>query len=133
MRFIMSILILGSILTFSSCDELMETKTTDKIEYYSDGVKRLHKVYDKESKTYSGPMKMWHKNGKLALKGVLKLNERQGKFTYYDKEGDINCLAYYDEGNKVGEWIYLKKEDTIKRAIFKNGEMMKELKKGVDF
>jgi len=89
----------------------------------------MKKYINPETKTFEGTFYMWHKNGKMALKGNLVNSERHGEVIYFDKQQVPNCYAYYDNGVKVGDWIYLKKGDTTKIATFQADTLVSEVKK----
>lgn len=112
-----------------ACNFSESDQSVEKSYYYSDGKLKMKKYVNPETKTFEGDFYMWHKNGKMALKGYLVNSERHGEVIYYDKQERPNCYAYYDNGIKVGDWIYLEKGDTTKVATFQADTLVKEVKK----
>jgi len=116
-------------ITLISCNTIPSEKPQEKLYYYNSGELRMKKFIDTKTKTFEGPFYMWHKNGKYALKGNMLNSERHGEIIYYDEQEVPNCYAYYDNGEKTGTWVYLKKDDTTKIATFEKGVLIKEEKK----
>lgn len=123
---IASIIIL---ISFISCNSTDTKNLHEKSYYYNSGELRMKKFINAETETFEGPLYMWHKNGKYALKGNLVNNERHGEIIYFDERETPNCYAYYDNGEKTGTWVYLENGDTTKIAIFEKGILVSEEEK----
>jgi len=117
------------LVSFISCNFDNTKKSQKKLYYYNSGELRMKKFINTETATFEGPLYMWHKNGKYALKGNLVDNERHGEIIYFDEREIPNCYAYYNNGEKTGTWIYLKNGDTTKVAIFEKDVLVNEEKK----
>lgn len=117
------------LIVFISCNSANKKKLQEKLYYYNSGELRMKKFINTATETFEGPLYMWHKNGKYALKGNLVDGERHGEIIYFDEREMPNCYAYYDNGEKTGTWVYLKNNDTTKIAIFEKGALVSEEKK----
>ena len=50
---------------------------------------------------------LYHKNGAIAQTGFYtKENKLQGEWISYDAQGNKTAVATYDEGEKVGTWLF---------------------------
>jgi antitoxin component YwqK of YwqJK toxin-antitoxin module len=59
---------------------------------------------------------LYHENGEIAQTGYYtQENKLQGEWISYDINGNKTAVAQYDNGNKVGTWL------------FYQGELMKEV------
>lgn len=52
-----------------------------------------------------GPYTLWHDNGQLAAKGVLRNGKREGKRTSWYKNGQLKSEAKYKYGKLVGKSV----------------------------
>ncbi|MCW5518965.1 nicotinic acid mononucleotide adenyltransferase [Aureitalea sp. L0-47] len=60
---------------------------------------------------------LYHENGEIAQTGYYtEENKLQGEWISYDVNGNKTAIAQYDDGKKVGTWL------------FYQGELMKEVK-----
>lgn len=128
-RYVLCVFVIFIFQIVGACNFSESDKLVEKLYYYSDGKLKMKKYVNPETKKFEGDFYMWHKNGKMALKGNLVNDERHGEVIYYDKQQRPNCYAYYDNGVKVGDWVYLEKGDTTKIATFENGNLINEVKK----
>lgn len=111
-------------------------------QYDADGVKYFegtfkddklvgYKYFDKTGKVLSegseshGEMdfKGYNPNGNLSLEGKIRKGARDGKWTFYYKNGDIKTVENYDNGVESGPYQSFYKNGAVNiDGTFKNGE-----------
>ncbi len=68
---------------------------------------------------------LYHDNGTIAQTGFYTLNNKlQGEWISYDTNGNKTAIAKYDNGKKVGSWIFFQGE-TIKEVTYMNSKIAK--------
>lgn len=56
----------------------------------------------------------FHDNKKISQEGFYKNGKVHGKWTSYNELGKVTAIAYYNEGVKTGNWMFLNKNELIK-------------------
>jgi len=68
---------------------------------------------------------LYHDNGTIAQTGFYTLdNKLQGEWISYDTKGNKTAIAKYDNGKKVGSWMFFQGE-TIKEVTYSNARIAK--------
>ena len=68
---------------------------------------------------------LYHDNGVVAQTGFYTLdNKLQGEWISYDTNGNKTAIANYDNGRKVGSWMFFQGE-TIKEVTYMNSKIAK--------
>ncbi len=66
---------------------------------------------------------LFHDNGKIAQTGFYtKTNKLQGEWISFDVNGNKTAVAQYDNGKKVGTWLFYQGE-TLKEVNYDNAKM----------
>ena len=61
---------------------------------------------------------LYHDNGKVAQKGTYnKKGVLHGDWISYDRQGNLQSVAHYDNGNKVGTWRFYT-DETMKEVTY---------------
>lgn len=61
---------------------------------------------------------LYHENGVIAQTGQYsKDNKLQGEWISFDSEGNKTAIAYYENGQKVGTWLFYQ-GDSIKEVTY---------------
>ena len=68
---------------------------------------------------------LYHDNGKVAQTGFYTQdNKLQGEWISYDTNGNKTAIAKYNNGRKVGSWMFFQGE-TIKEVTYMNSKIAK--------
>ena len=68
---------------------------------------------------------LYHHNGSIAQTGFYTLdNKLQGEWISYDEKGNKTAIAKYDNGQKVGSWMFFQGE-SIKEVTYSNSRVAK--------
>ena len=68
---------------------------------------------------------LYHDNGTVAQTGYYTLdNKLQGEWVSYDTNGNKTAIARYNNGKKVGSWMFFQGE-TIKEVTYMNSKIAK--------
>ena len=68
---------------------------------------------------------LYHDNGSIAQTGFYTLdNKLQGEWISYDEKGNKTAIAKYDNGQKVGSWMFFQGE-SIKEVTYSNSRVAK--------
>ena len=57
-------------------------------------------------------------SGNLIMEGNYSNGARNGEFTFYFKNGLIDCKGEYSENNRIGNWKYYYSNGNLKQIIF---------------
>jgi antitoxin component YwqK of YwqJK toxin-antitoxin module len=52
---------------------------------------------------HNGPLLQWHDNGQLSVSGNHEDGQRQGTWTYWNKDGQIEMLRTYQNDSLINE------------------------------
>lgn len=67
--------------------------------------------------------KLFHDNGAVAQTGYYTLeNKLHGEWISYDLNGNKTAVAQYDNGEKVGTWLFYD-GDTMKQVTYSNSKI----------
>ena len=66
---------------------------------------------------------LYHENGVVAQTGYYTLdNKLQGEWTSYDMSGSKPAVAHYNNGKKVGTWLFYQ-GDTMKEVTYSDSRI----------
>jgi antitoxin component YwqK of YwqJK toxin-antitoxin module len=66
---------------------------------------------------------LFHDNGVVAQTGYYtQENKLQGEWISYDADGNRTAIAYYDNGDKVGTWMFFQ-GDVRKEVSYENSRI----------
>jgi len=67
-----------------------------------------------------------YENGNIKETGLLKGDKLHGDWVKYSQEGDALIVGTYNEGEKVGDWLFVDEvKGTIREITFENNKVVK--------
>tara|TARA_B100000315_G_scaffold242395_1_gene264513 strand:- start:45 stop:350 length:306 start_codon:yes stop_codon:yes gene_type:complete len=81
-------------------------KLTEVVETYVD---------DKDGK-WDGLITEWYENGQKSYEATYKDGEQDGLATWWYENGQKEYEGTYKNESQVGEWIYYKKDGTVREV-----------------
>ena len=66
-----------------------------------------------------GAFQINHANGKLYLKGELKIDQKEGTWEFYYDNGQLEAVEKYSGGSPVGVWKYYGEDGSLVKRVDK--------------
>ena len=66
---------------------------------------------------WSGPMRVWSRNGRLRCEGYYRNGTADGPFTTYFANGGLQYQGEYKDGEEVGVWVHYAEDGSVASRI----------------
>ncbi len=93
--------------------------------YYDNGT--LQEDGNWKNAQKDGPFKWYRSDGTLSLENTYVSGVLQGPSKEYDEKGRIKRIGQYLNYNEAGEWQEFKDSVLVKKIIYKDGQVVKEI------
>lgn len=71
-------------------------------------------IYDTTNAFFAGPVVDMFPNGRLQMKGAYKLMKKEGEFTTYYNNGNVESSGMFQDNVPVGVWKFYNPDGTLK-------------------
>jgi antitoxin component YwqK of YwqJK toxin-antitoxin module len=102
-----------------------KSDTLKKVEYYPNGNKKVEGSFKENLR--DGKWTFWFKDGKVWSEGSFKKGKSEGFFNVFNEDGTKYMQSCYKNGIPDGCWTFFEKNIKKKEVYFKEDKIIKQV------